>query len=259
MPARTQALLPKDRIQDLYFDQGLSLSQVAEITGTNYRLVQDSFREHGLSWRTKSEARQGIRLSLETRRKLSRIRKGVKDPPEVAARKREFLKTAGGRGWNKGLTADTDERVARQRKAAVAVMRTKEWREARSRQKAAQIATGTYYKRGYHQSPKVGLVYFMSGWEERRWKELDGDDTVVTYEQHPCRIPYLWEGIQHLYLPDVLITYQDGVQVLEEIKPRKIVEEAKRKQNKTAKKLEAGEEYASNQGWKWRIFWYPGR
>lgn len=134
-------------------------------------------------------------------------------------------------------------------------MRTREWREAQSRRKAIQIAAGGYWARGYHQSPKVGRVYFMSSWEELRWSDLDNDPEVVTYRVQPCRIPYQWGGITRNYVPDVLITYSDGTEVLEEIKPRRKVEAAA-DTSKLAAKLRAGAAFAESNGWQWRLFSY---
>ena len=256
---RVHELIDEDTLRDLYFDRGLSLAAVANATGTNYRVVRDSFRAHGLQWRTKSEARGSRSPDVETRNKIAASRRGHKDAPEVAARKPKILETAGGRGWNRGLTAKTDVRVARQQAAATAAVRTPEYRAAQSKRKAAQIAAGGYYDRGYYNSTKAGRIYFMSGWERRRWEELDKDPEVSRFERHPCQIQYPWRGVLRRYLPDVLIFYTDGRVVLEEIKPRRIVEDSRKKQNRVAAKLDAGAQYAQQQGWEWRILSYRSR
>jgi len=256
---RVHSLIDEGTLRALYFDQGMSLAGVAKATGTNYRVVRDSFRAHGLQWRTKSEARGSRPLSAETRAKIAVSRRGQKDTSEVAAKKRKILDTAGGRGWNRGLTAETDARVARQRAASLAVVSTPEWRAAQSKRKAAQIAAGGYYDRGYYNSDKAGRIYYMSGWERRRWEELDQDPKVLRFERHPCQIRYPWKGILRRYLPDVLIYYTDGRVVLEEIKPRRIVEDARKKQNRVAAKLDAGARHAQQRGWEWRILSYRSR
>lgn len=256
MPARVHPLLSKERIEELYFREGLSMPKIAEMEGVPYSLVRASFKAHGLTWRTKSEARSRWSHSDETKRKIAVSRTGQKDTPEVAARKKEILARAGAQGWNRGLTAETDERVARQRDAATKVMRTPEWREKKSRQMADRISQGGYYDKGYYESSKAGRAYYMSGWELRRWKELDADPTVVRWERHPCHVSYEWKGIRRLYLPDVLITYEDGTVVLEEIKPLHIVQDARKKQNRIAAKLAAGAQYAQGHNWEWRIFSY---
>lgn len=110
MPARTQPLLEREVLERLYFDQSLSIQKVADKTGTNARLVRDSFTAHGLAWRSRSESMTGIVRSPETRAKISAARTGKKDKPEVAAKKREVLRRVN--GWNAGLTKHTDARVA---------------------------------------------------------------------------------------------------------------------------------------------------
>jgi len=258
MAVRTHPLLGKEVLVHLYFEEGISLRGIAQHTGTNYRLVRDSFRACGLNWKSKSEARRGRKWDEDTKAKIAAAHLGQHDAPEVAEKKRIFLKTAGGRGWNKGLTSHSDERVARQRAAAVKVMRTPEWRERRSRQTAARIRKGGYWERGYCDTSKEGRLYYMSGWEQRRWLELDGDSEVTSFTRHPCQVPYLWEGVQHLYLPDVLIQYRDGTKVLEEIKPYLVAQDARKKENRLAAKLVAGRAYALARGWVWRMFSYDG-
>lgn len=118
------------------------------------------------------------------------------------------------------------------------------------------IQSGRYYSRGYYQSPKAGRVYYMSGWELRRYKEFDADPCVACYSVQPCSIPYLWDGSTHRYIPDVLVEYVDGSKVLEEIKPLQIVERDAQGSGRIAVKLRAGETFAQQQGWGWRLFSY---
>jgi len=128
-------------------------------------------------------------------------------------------------------------------------MRTPEYRARRSELTARLVATGTFYERGWHISPKAGTVYFMSSWEEDRWNELDRDPTVTTYKRPGLYLPYEWEGHTRHYVPDVLITYTFGM-VLEEIKPRRIAERDPR----TKAKLAAGAACALSQGWAWNVY-----
>ena len=255
MPPRKHAIIDKATFTRLYFDEGLSLRAIASKTNTNYRLVRDSFKAAGLSWRTKSQARAGRVWDEATKAKISEARSGQKDAPEVAAQKRKQLAIAGGRGWNKGLTAATDERVARQREASIEVMRTSEFREACSRRAADRIAQGGYWSRGFYDSGKGGRAYYMSGWELRRWKELDADPKVVGFQVQLCRIPYDWEGHRN-YVPDVLIRYTDGSTVLEEVKSRALLERPHKGQAKLLAKMRAGEKHAAANGWSWRVFGY---
>lgn len=254
---RREPLLDKAILEDLYFVQHLSLARIAELTQTNYRWVRDSFRAHGLRWRTKREA-VSCRppMGQETRRKIAAARTGTKDSPDTAARKRATLARVG--AWMTTVPADDPRRV-RQREAAAAAMRRPDVRDACSIKKTQQIQSGTYYARGYHESPKAGRVYYMSGWELRRFQELDHDPQVISYRVQPCAVPYEWHGEPHRYTPDLLIQYADGSTVLEEIKPWKIVTQDRIRQGRITARLEAGQKYAAGQGWGWRIFSYPGR
>lgn len=259
MPPRLHPFLPVTLLQRLYYEEGHSLRDISLHTGTNYRLVRDSFRAHGLKWRSKSEARAGRPWDEATKEKIARSRTGYKDTPEVASRKREILATAGGWGWNKGLTAEKDERVARQRNASRVVMRSPEFRARASERMIKKIQTGTHYIRGYHDSLKTGHIYYMSGWELRRWRELDADPEVLTYQRHPVIIPYTWDGSTHHYIPDVLVSYHTGMQVLEEIKPKKFLTRPHRGLAKLLIKMEAGKQFAVDRGWGWRILEYLDR
>ena len=140
MPPRTQALLPQEALERLYYEERLSIAAIAAKFGTNVRLVRDSFTAHGLTWRTRAEASTGKTKSPETRLKIGQKRLGHKDTPEVAAGKRDVLRRVC--SWSKGLTARSDPRVARQATAAAAAMRTPEYRERRSILTARLVATG---------------------------------------------------------------------------------------------------------------------
>lgn len=256
MPPRTHEILDKGLLERLYFQEGWGLSAIALLTGTNYRLVRDSFRFYGLVWRTKSEASKGHFVSETTKVKISDARKGWKDAPDVADKKRKIL--AGICNWMLGVPVDDSRRI-RQHEALVKAMRRPEVRSKLSERRTQEIMAGTYWKRGTHVSPKAGAVHYQSGWELRRWKELDEDPTVLSYRRSPCAISYIWEDTQRNYIPDILITYQDGTHVLEEIKPESIVVQAFKEGNRTAAKLRAGQKYAEVNGWGWRVFWYPNR
>ena len=257
MPPRVHPLIEAPVLEDLYFQQRLSLPRIAERLGVPYSLVRASMRAAGLQWRTKSEARTGRPWDEATKAKIAAAHQGLKDTPETAARKREIL--ASHCGWSKGLTAETDGRVARMRDAVGAYMRQPAVRDAVSKLRVQQIQAGGFWDRGYHESPKVGPVYYMSGWEQRRWQELDADPQVVTYQRSPCAVLYDWDGSVHRYVPDVLIHYDDGSKVLEEIKPLSLLVKPHKGQAKLLAKVQAGAEYAATQGWGWRIFSYPSR
>ena len=253
-PRRTRPLIDRGVLEDLYVQQRQSIQTIAVAMQTNIRFVRDSLQSAGIQRRTKSEARAGRLWDEATKARIAATHTGFKDTPETAALKREIL----GRhcNWSKGLTAATDERVARMSVAVGKHMRQPAIREALSLLRVQQIQAGGFWDRGYHESTKVGRVYYMSGWELRRWQELDDDPEVITYQRSPCGIPYLWEGSTHRYVPDVLIHYQDGSKVLEEIKPLSLLVAAHKGQAKLLAKVAAGSNFAASQGWAWRVFSY---
>jgi hypothetical protein len=250
VPARTQPLLEREVLERLYFDQGLSIQKVADRTGTNARLVRDSFTAHGMTWRSRSESMTGIVRSSETRAKISAARIGKKDSPEVAAKKRDVLRRVN--GWGAGLTKHTDARVARAARAFAKVARTPAYRAKMSRIATRRLrTTGGGFARGYHESPKAGRVFYMSSWELLRFQELDSDPAVLMYKPQPCSIPYPWEEATKHYTPDILVIYEGRTPELEEIKPRRVIENDK--SGRVAARLSAGRQFAAQRGWPFRL------
>ena len=247
---RTQPLIERDVLEDLYFRQRISIPNIALMTGTNVRYVRDSFTAAGLKWRTKSEARRGKKHSPAVRAKIAEARRGCKDTPEVAAKKRAVLKLHA--GWSKGLTAATDERVAYRARATKEAMNRPEHRAMLSRRATERLRTGGSFDRGGYISEKAGCVGYHSGWELQRWKDLDANSEVVTWEVQPCSILYEWRGVRR-YTPDALITYRDGTRVLEEIKPRKVIEYDNKHYGKIAAKFAAARIYCNERGWVFRV------
>ena len=50
-------------------------------------------------------------------------------------------------------------------------------------------------------------------------QKLDNDEKVVYWtKNHKIRIPYVLNDIQHYYIPDFLINYQDGTKEILEVK-----------------------------------------
>jgi hypothetical protein len=71
----------------------------------------------------------------------------------------------------------------------------------------------------YHESPKIGRVLCRSSWEKEAFELLDNDPKVKSYKSEPFGIPYMCEGIERYYYPDLLIEYIDSSKELVEIKP----------------------------------------
>ena len=63
--------------------------------------------------------------------------------------------------------------------------------------------------------------WFDSSYELSRMKQLDLDDNVMEWSKNDIKIKYTGEdNEEHIYTPDILIKYNDGLIVIEEIKGR---------------------------------------
>jgi dCMP deaminase len=78
------------------------------------------------------------------------------------------------------------------------------------------------YKKGYYVSMRDNeKKWFDSSYELSRMKQLDLDDSVMDWSKNNIKIKYIGEDDkEHTYTPDLLIKYNDGVVVIEEIKGR---------------------------------------
>ena len=62
-------------------------------------------------------------------------------------------------------------------------------------------------------------MFYMSSYEFRRLNFLETNNDVVAFTtKHDIRIQYEFQGEKHTYIPDICVTWNDGLQTLEEIK-----------------------------------------
>ena len=62
-------------------------------------------------------------------------------------------------------------------------------------------------------------IWYASSWEERAFELLESDAAVVAYGRCPTWIPYTDScGVRHNYLPDILVTYREGLKHIVEVK-----------------------------------------
>ncbi len=79
--------------------------------------------------------------------------------------------------------------------------------------------------------------------------ELDHDPAVKEWtKRHGITIPYRFFGIPRKYLPDFLVTYNDGSQALHETKGLPLMFWVS-----TKLKRQSAEEYCANLGWKYKM------
>lgn len=191
-------------------------------------------------------------------------------------RPNQVRSTRGKPSWNKGLTKETDARVAKysnnrtykptestraiwrkQRKGRVSFKKGKtneetfgEEKAAKIRENASKAACKRYEnspesvkcgrgKNGYIVLNRFGKFWYRSSWEEGFLLIVDKNLDIVAIEANKPRILYLFKGGEHRYLPDFLLTTLDGKKHLVEIKP-----DYKLKDPQTVAKIEAGRKYA---------------
>lgn len=77
-----------------------------------------------------------------------------------------------------------------------------------------------YRRRYYHNSPKAGTIYCQSSYEIKAALILDEDNDVVTYKS---QIPFK-NHLNKKRFSDFLVTYQNSIQKIIEVKPGKRVE-----------------------------------
>lgn len=82
--------------------------------------------------------------------------------------------------------------------------------------------TNSKYKKGYYISLKDNKrKWFDSSYELSRMKQLDMDKSVKEWSKNKIKIKYIGEDQkEHIYTPDLLIKYNNNVEVIEEIKGR---------------------------------------
>lgn len=105
----------------------------------------------------------------------------------------------------------------------------------------------SHYHVGAYTSTKTGQTYrYRSGWELAYFKYLDSNSSVVSYEYERIVIEYVSNvrsGKIRKYLPDFFVEYEDGRNVLVEIKPKRRLTQARIK-----KKLSAAERWCNERG-----------
>lgn len=99
------------------------------------------------------------------------------------------------------------------------------------------------HKAGVYVSQKIGKsVYFRSSWEEATMRWLDANIDVVTWDYECIRIPYRYDHHKRWYIPDFVVTFQDGHQEMWEIKPKEFIGA-----EKIRMKTEAAQEYCQRE------------
>jgi len=105
------------------------------------------------------------------------------------------------------------------------------------------------FKDGNYVSTKTGAtLHYRSGYECEVYELLDEDTEVLSFSAEPFRIPYVFEGQWHDYIPDIRINFTDSKVEIWEVKPSSQTDLA---QNKA--KWCAMDSYADKMGWKFMV------
>lgn len=146
--------------------------------------------------------------------------------------------TFGQTPWCKGLTVETDVRLANMSKKISAIISQK-------------MVDGTWsppvtkFKTSHFESKKCEKTFYCrSSYEQRCLELLEQDDNVVRWESEPLRISYEFDGREHNYIPDILVEMIDGARIIVEVKPESLIDDPKNRA-----KIEAGRAFCSKSGY----------
>lgn len=89
-------------------------------------------------------------------------------------------------------------------------------------------------------------VVFESGLERAVLTTLERSSEVVWYQEQPLAIPYVWQGYERRYYPDILAALRDGRHLLIEVKPL-----INMPASLNRAKADAGRNYAWERSWGW--------
>lgn len=108
------------------------------------------------------------------------------------------------------------------------------------------------YHRGDYVSSKMGVSYrYRSGWEEKFMAYLDSNPEVKSWTYEATVIEYI-SNVRtkkvRRYYPDFYVKYQNDIEEIIEIKPKRKIE-----QSVVKKKIEAAKQWCSDHRMTYRI------
>ena len=150
-----------------------------------------------------SDSLKGREFSEETRAKISANNVGFKGKKHTEASRKKMSKSQ--RGKKRSIT--TRKKISDAMTFAVI---------------SGKRIPGTRGEWGHFISNKNNGVslYYQSSYELRAFEILEQDPLVMCYVPHPFSISYIFNGIEKRYIPDLLISYISGDQLLMEVKAR---------------------------------------
>lgn len=102
------------------------------------------------------------------------------------------------------------------------------------------------FKEGWHTSYKMDgkKFYYRSSYEKAVIECLEEWTNILAFEVEPFKIPYLHNGTQHNYTPDMFVKYTDGTTEIWEVKPSN-----QTSLEKNQDKWHAANELCKSRGW----------
>jgi len=126
---------------------------------------------------------------------------------------------------SKGIFKRTKKHCENISKAMLGIKKSKKHCENMSISAAKRIVRDkltynlNFGKSGWFFSKKNNkMIHFQSDGEKQCIKELENNNDILNYEKHPLQIPYFWCGSIHNYVPDFLVKYKKGKQIIIEVK-----------------------------------------
>lgn len=218
--------------------------------------------------------RRGVKVSVETKRKMSNSVKGVKNhmfgkkaSPETKNKMSASLKGKDGYWKGKKQTKETIEKrkiklripCSKEKKEKIRAANTGKKRTIKQREQSSRDASEKYLKgwkpfkgskEGQYFSDKINKnIHYRSSYELVAYKLLDKDDSVKFYEVEAIRIPYFWKEIKRYYIPDIKATRVDDSIEIIEIKAAWQLGDFR-----TIEKMLAAKNYCLKNNWKYSVW-----
>lgn len=83
---------------------------------------------------------------------------------------------------------------------------------------------GGHFKTGVFVSKKAGIISYRSSYELKAFELLEANDAVIVFSVEALSIPYEYNGRILNYFPDILVEYSDGLRVIIEVKPIRLID-----------------------------------
>lgn len=153
-----------------------------------------------------------VRNTLEYRQRLSEAVTEAYDDPNHPLRSEERRRQVSEQ--MRALWADSESSYNSQ-----------VWKDKHRAIMLKQLEDGTLpsnpkVKSGIFRSEKLNLdILYRSSWELEILEQLEIDIEVVYYDTEINCVPYEYDGVGHVYIPDVCVWYDDGDYEILEIKP----------------------------------------